>query len=66
MWFRGYRKKLRKSSLDMSFCDFIEATCIVCPEKAKVLFDLKDEEMISVLNNTVWKMRYPEYFTKNN
>lgn len=58
IFLRGYNRKLKANNLYMTYREFVEAAVLTMPEKAKIIFQLKDNEIDYIQRHSVWNTRF--------
>ena len=58
IFLRGYNRKLKENHLYMTYREFVEAGVLTMPEKAKMLFQLRDNEIDYIQKHSVWNTRF--------
>ena len=58
IFLRGYNRKLKANNLYMTYREFVEAGVLTMPEKAKMMFQLKDNEIDYIKLHSIWNTRF--------
>ena len=58
IFLRGYNRKLKSNNLYMTYREFVEAGVLTMPQKAKMLFQLRDNEIDYIQKYSVWNTRF--------